>query len=74
MEIHFEPIGVIRSPFSETSQTPIQAARSQAAGVVEIYPAFAAGLQDIEGFSHIHLLYALHASSRLRPARQAVLG
>ena len=57
------PIGVIRSPFTEKDKTPIQASRSQAIGVVEIYPEFADGLKDIEALSHIYLLYVFHASS-----------
>ncbi len=63
MEIVLQPIGVIHSPFTKPDGTPIQAARSHAAGVVEVYPDFAEGLQDIDGFSHIHLLYAFHQSS-----------
>lgn len=57
------PIGVIHSPFTEKSQTPIQASRSQARGVVEVFPEYAEGLQDLEGFSHIFLLYIFHESS-----------
>ncbi|HVM70164.1 MAG TPA: tRNA (N6-threonylcarbamoyladenosine(37)-N6)-methyltransferase TrmO [Anaerolineales bacterium] len=62
---HFimQPIGTIHSPFSERAGTPIQAARSQAKGTVEIYPEFVPGLQDLEGFSHIILLYVFHKSS-----------
>ena len=56
------PIGVIHSPFTEKDKTPIQASRSQAIGLVEVYPEFADGLKDIEGFSHIYLLYAFHES------------
>jgi tRNA-Thr(GGU) m(6)t(6)A37 methyltransferase TsaA len=63
MEIAMRPIGVIHSPFTKPDNTPIQAARSQAGGTVEVYPAFADGLKDLEGFSHIHLLYAFHQSS-----------
>jgi len=63
MEIAMQPIGVIHSAFTVAHETPIQAARSQAVGSVEVYPAFADGLKDIEGFSHIHLLYAFHESS-----------
>ena len=62
MEIIFKPIGVIRSPFTEKDKTPIQAARSQAAGQVEVYPEFADGLKDIEALSHIYVLYAFHES------------
>jgi len=62
-EILMRPIGVIHSPFTEKSQTPIQASRSQAKGTVEVHPEFAEGLQDLEGFSHIYLLYVFHGSS-----------
>ena len=63
MEFHLHPIGIILSPFTDKSQTPIQASRSQARGVVEVYPEYTEGLQDLEGFSHIFLLYAFHNSS-----------
>jgi tRNA-Thr(GGU) m(6)t(6)A37 methyltransferase TsaA len=63
MDIVMRPIGVIHSPFTDPDGMPIQASRSKAQGVVELYPEFEAGLADIEGFSHIHLLYALHKSS-----------
>ena len=57
------PIGIIHAPFTEKSKTPIQAARSQAIGYVEVLPEFSDGLQDIEALSHIYLLYAFHESS-----------
>lgn len=63
MDYKMYPIGVIHSPFTEKSGTPIQPSRSQAIGKVEIYPQFADGLQDIEGFSHLILLYVFHRSS-----------
>ncbi len=63
MEFHLHSIGIIHSPFTDKSQTPIQASRSKAKGVVEVYPEYAAGLQDLEEFSHIFLLYAFHESS-----------
>jgi tRNA-Thr(GGU) m(6)t(6)A37 methyltransferase TsaA len=63
MEFIMRPIGVIHSPFQEKEQTPIQPSRSQAKGRVEVYPEFAAGLEDIEGFSHIILLYVFHQSA-----------
>jgi len=62
MEYVMRPIGVIHSPFTDKKQTPIQPTRSQAVGQVVVYPEFAEGLQDIEGFSHIILLYAFHQS------------
>ena len=63
MEFMMKPIGVIHSPFTDKTQTPIQPTRSQAVGRVDVYPEFAEGLQDLEGFSHIFLLYAFHQSN-----------
>ena len=62
MKFVMRPIGVIHSPFTDTKQTPIQPTRSQAIGQVIIHPEFADGLQDVEEFSHIILLYAFHQS------------
>ena len=61
-DILFHPIGIIHSPFTNKSGMPIQASRSQAKGVVEVYPEFVEGLQDIEGLSHLFLLYVFHES------------
>lgn len=63
MEFIMKPIGVIHSPFTDKEQTPIQSMRSHASGQVEVFPEFAGGLQDLEDFSHIILLYAFHCSS-----------
>jgi tRNA (adenine37-N6)-methyltransferase len=63
MDFHLRPIGIIHTPFTEKSHTPIQASLSQAAGTVEVHQEFVAGLQDLEGFSHIILLYVFHESS-----------
>jgi tRNA-Thr(GGU) m(6)t(6)A37 methyltransferase TsaA len=60
MGYNLRPIGVIHSPFTEKDRTPIQPNRSQAIGSVEVYPEFAAGLQDLDGFSHLILLYLFH--------------
>ena len=63
MEFVMHPIGVIHSPFTNKSQTPIQSARSQAIGTVEIFLDFVDGLEDVEGFSHLILVYVFHRSS-----------
>src|SRR5262245_13587968 len=61
MDICFTPIGVIRSPYPEPLGMPIQTiAAKGVAGQIELDPAYQAGLQDIEGFSHLILLYHLH--------------
>jgi tRNA-Thr(GGU) m(6)t(6)A37 methyltransferase TsaA len=62
MDFLMKPIGVIHSPFIDKQQTPIQPTRSKAIGRVEVFPEFADGLQDLEGFSHIILLYIFHQS------------
>jgi tRNA-Thr(GGU) m(6)t(6)A37 methyltransferase TsaA len=62
-EIKYKPIGVIHSPFKEPRGTPIQPAGAKGTdGIVEIFPEYAEGLKDIEGFSHIILLYHFHLS------------
>ncbi len=66
MEVQLHPIGLIHSPFSDPSQTPIQSARSQAAGWVEVFPEYAAGLADVEAFSHLYLLYFLHQAAEVQ--------
>ena len=62
MDFTMKPIGVIHSPFRDKANTPIQPTRSTARGQVEVYPEYALGLIDLEGFSHIYLLYAFHQS------------
>jgi tRNA-Thr(GGU) m(6)t(6)A37 methyltransferase TsaA len=55
------PIGFVRSPYSETSQIPKGCgARHDAEGVLEILPEFEEGLLDIEGFSHLFIIWAFH--------------
>jgi tRNA-Thr(GGU) m(6)t(6)A37 methyltransferase TsaA len=62
-EIKYKPIGVIHSPFKEPRGTPIQPAAAKGiTGIVEIFPEYAEGLKDIEGFSHVILLYHFHLS------------
>jgi tRNA-Thr(GGU) m(6)t(6)A37 methyltransferase TsaA len=62
-EIVFKPIGTIRSPFTDTKGMPIQPAGAKGiAGTIEIEPEFEAGLKDIDGFSHITLIFHFHLS------------
>ena len=62
-DIKYKPIGVIHSPFKEPKGTPIQPAGAKGTdGIVEIFPEYTEGLKDIEGFSHIILLYHFHLS------------
>jgi tRNA-Thr(GGU) m(6)t(6)A37 methyltransferase TsaA len=59
--ITYRPIGVIRTEHSVVEETPIQPAYAKGCkGRVEVFPEFAPGLRDVEGFSHIYLIYHLH--------------
>jgi tRNA-Thr(GGU) m(6)t(6)A37 methyltransferase TsaA len=62
MEFQFRAIGIIHSPFTEPGQMPIQASRSTAHGQIILELEYTAGLKDIDGFSHLILLYVFHQS------------
>ncbi|MFQ6088397.1 MAG: tRNA (N6-threonylcarbamoyladenosine(37)-N6)-methyltransferase TrmO [Candidatus Methanofastidiosia archaeon] len=62
-EIRYKPIGVIHSPFKDVKGMPIQPAGAKnVEGYVEIELEYEEGLNDIEGFSHIILIYHFHLS------------
>ena len=64
-KIIYKPIGVIHSPFKEPIGTTIQPSIIKGIkGKVEIFPEFVEGLQDINGFSHIILIYHFHLSKK----------
>jgi tRNA-Thr(GGU) m(6)t(6)A37 methyltransferase TsaA len=63
MEFTLHPIGIIRSPFSNTEEVPVQASRSKARGQVLVDLEYTNGLEGLEGFSHIFLIYIFHCSS-----------
>ena len=59
--ITYRPIGVIRSEHDAAEETPIQPAYAKGCKArVEVFPEFAPGLRDVEGFSHIYLIYHFH--------------
>lgn len=61
--IEFEPIGIIHTPFPEPKGVPIQPAGGVGVkATVEIFQEYREGLADLDGFSHIILLYHLHKS------------
>ena len=56
-------IGVIHSPFKNPRGMPIQSKGAKGIkGVIDINPEYVIGLKDIQGFSHIILLYQFHVS------------
>ena len=67
MTVSYQPIGTIHTPFQGIAKVPIQpAAASGVRGTVEVFVEFAAGLQDLEGFSHVILLYHFHRVTQAR--------
>jgi tRNA-Thr(GGU) m(6)t(6)A37 methyltransferase TsaA len=66
MKIEYHPIGIIRSPFKDLAGMPIQpASASSIQGRVEVFLDYAEGLKDLDGFSHIILLYHFHRVKEL---------
>ena len=62
--IAMEPIGYIRSPFTDTKQIPKgPGAKHEAEGVIEMLPQFEEGLLDVEGFSHLYVLWVFDRST-----------
>jgi tRNA-Thr(GGU) m(6)t(6)A37 methyltransferase TsaA len=63
--IKFKPIGTIYSPFKEPLGVPIQTSGAKGIeGSVEVFAEFLEGLKDIDGFSHIILIYYFHLSKK----------
>jgi tRNA-Thr(GGU) m(6)t(6)A37 methyltransferase TsaA len=63
-KIEYQLIGVIHTPFKKREGMPIQPAGADGVqGTVEVFQEFTEGLQDLEGFSHIILLYHFHQST-----------
>jgi tRNA (adenine37-N6)-methyltransferase len=57
------PIGFVRSPFKDTAEIPKgPGAAHRAEGTLELLPALEEGLQDIEGFSHLFVIWSFHRS------------
>ncbi len=63
MTITYQSIGTIRTPFKKTEGMPIQPSGAKGVkGKIELRNEFIEGLLDLEGFSHIILLYHFHKS------------
>jgi tRNA-Thr(GGU) m(6)t(6)A37 methyltransferase TsaA len=62
--VTYTPIGNVRSPFAEIAGMPLQAVSAlDVEARIEIHPEYAAGLRDLDGFSHLHVLWHLHRAS-----------
>ena len=67
MNVTYCPIGTIHSPYQHLKDMPIQpTCGASAPGTADVFPEFAEGLKDLDGFSHLVLLYHLHESREAR--------
>ncbi|MBN2452923.1 MAG: tRNA (N6-threonylcarbamoyladenosine(37)-N6)-methyltransferase TrmO [Candidatus Omnitrophica bacterium] len=65
--ITIKPIGIINTPYKEPKGIPIQGKFKRGViGTVRVFPEYQAGLKDVEGFSHIILIYHFNRSSEER--------
>lgn len=63
MTLTLTPIGTIHTPHTDLANMPIQPTAAKGVpGWIELDPTYTEGLKDLEGFSHIILLYHLHQS------------
>lgn len=67
LQIRCKPIGVIHSEHMIPEETPIQPVYAKGCkGRVEVFPEYAEGLKDLDGFSHLYLLYHFHACGAVK--------
>jgi tRNA-Thr(GGU) m(6)t(6)A37 methyltransferase TsaA len=60
--LELKPIGVIHTRYKDRGEAPFQGYRSKEVSRIEVFKEFEEGLQDIEGFSHIIVIYWFHKS------------
>jgi tRNA-Thr(GGU) m(6)t(6)A37 methyltransferase TsaA len=60
--LELRPIGIIHSPYKNRGDAPYQGRKSDKISQIEVFEEFEAGLQDIEGFSHVVVIYWFHKS------------
>jgi formylmethanofuran dehydrogenase subunit E len=60
--LELKPIGVIHSPYKDRDEAPYQGYRRKKMSRIEVFREFEEGLQDIDGFSHIVVIYWFHKS------------
>lgn len=62
-KIVYNPLGIIHSPFKKIEGVPIQPRAAEGVtGTIDIKAEYVEGLKDLDGFSHIILLYHFHLS------------
>ena len=63
----FTSIGIIHSPFKQKEGLPIQSAYSKEKGVIEVFDQYLAGLDNLDEFSHVIILYVFHKALPWKP-------
>ena len=59
--ISYQPIGIIHSPFKENVGIPRQSiGASDIKGSIEVFDDYSEGIKDLNGFSHIIIIFHLH--------------
>lgn len=64
--LELKPIGVIHSPYPDRGEAPRQGCGREEICRVEVFKEFEEGLKDIDGFSHVSLIYWFHKSGGYR--------
>ncbi|MHA2621578.1 MAG: tRNA (N6-threonylcarbamoyladenosine(37)-N6)-methyltransferase TrmO [bacterium JZ-2024 1] len=66
-DFRMRPIGFVKSPYRDPGEVPQGlGVQHTAEGVLEVLPEFQEGLQDIEGFSHLYVIWVFHLSEGYR--------
>jgi len=64
MKIEFSPIGIIHTAYKTINNVPIQpTADKDSEGWIEVFDEYSDGLADLDGFSHLYLIFHLHKSA-----------
>jgi tRNA-Thr(GGU) m(6)t(6)A37 methyltransferase TsaA len=62
-DITYRPIGIIRTPYKKLEGMPIQPSGAEGIrGTIQIEKEYLEGLKDLDGFSHVILIYHFHLS------------
>ncbi|MGB5925835.1 MAG: tRNA (N6-threonylcarbamoyladenosine(37)-N6)-methyltransferase TrmO [Dehalococcoidia bacterium] len=64
--LELKPIGIIHSPYKARDEAPYQGYKSEEISQIDVFEEFEQGLQDIDGFSHIIIIYWFHKSQGYR--------
>src|SRR6056297_95485 len=63
--LNFQAIGVIKTPFKTTEEMPIQPTGGRGVqGEIEVLEQYSEGLDDLDGFSHIMVIYHFHQTKK----------